>query len=941
MSCFGIPSHGQAPRVVYRASAGAALVVIGEGAKLSPALCLGVALDADEPVTHRDAPLAPLTASASELYATLAAHGLVVEPAFRALRSARFEGTRAEFWLERPAAEAGAGFILGPSVLDAALHAALLVAGQQLPDAPSVWPALDELWVAHPAAVSRLTLELRARSDASVLLDVALWDAAGAEVARLAGVRVGTDSWQARRSDLQLRALFRRIVRACVPVPELDDETSLATLGVSSIDLVRISSQAQDWLGWSPQLAEFLATPTIAGLVALYRKAEAGAGEPAPKLVRTLSAIESQLWFLERLTNAAGSYNEGFAWRIQGPIVPDVLERALQLVQRRHPALCSYFPAEQGKPTRRLDWRQCTLELAPLPDDVRRTPELLARCLEDSVCRPFDLEREPAFRCVLFLHAAHDATLVLTAHHLICDAWSLGRVLVPELSAAYDAILQGTAPELPSPVDALDRRADAPDYAADAAAHYRSELRDVPHVLDFPFDHPRPAQQTHRGACLRRTLPASRWRAVKALARELAVSPFVLGLALYEVLLHRYTRQPEFCLGVPVSLRRGGTDERAIGCMVNVGVIAARVDLARDLRAHCSAVHAAFVDMLRFERFSLGEIVRAVAPERSLSHTPLVQAVFGYRELTGPDLTLSGCQVTAQPVHNQRAKFDLALALDDRGESATLSLEYASDLLDARSAERLLDHFEQLLEDALHKPGARLAELTLSPRAERQLIAASEQGPSREVPAYALGVESLASYAQDAVVLWGARRALRAHELRAAVGQLSDALRARGVGAGELVALCLPRSPEWVIAALAVLDAGAAYAPFDPTQPRARIVHGIASCGARLVLTRDDAYRPEPGAGISVLDLADFDRFEHSAERKRPAVQRGAARPVYAILTSGSTGQPRAAKVAYAGLCNLLAWYSEVLQLTAADRVLFATSVGFDLTQKNLLATLL
>jgi amino acid adenylation domain-containing protein len=315
--------------------------------------------------------------------------------------------------------------------------------------------------------------------------------------------------------------------------------------------------------------------------------------------------------------------------------------------------------------------------------------------------------------------------------------------------------------------------------------------------------------------------------------------------------------------------------------------------------------------------------------------------VFGYRELAGVALALAGCEVTPQFVHNGRAKFDLALSIDDLGESAVLNLEYATDLLEAASAERLLGHFEQLLEEVLRRPDRSLATLQLAPRAERQLIAACESGPVREVPAYPLGLETLAGYAEGTIVLRSAARDVSAAELRRAVGQLSDALRSRGIGPGEFVALCLARGPAWVVAVLAVLETGAAYAPFDISQPAARIGHGIARCRARVVITRAGAYRPEADSGVDVIDLAELERFERGTQLPRTAARRPSQRPVYAIMTSGSTGQPRMAAVARAGLCNLLGWYADVLQLTEADTVLLATSVGFDLTQKNLFVTLL
>jgi amino acid adenylation domain-containing protein len=877
-----------------------------------------------------------------QFYAELTACGFEIETNARVVEYACFRQDAALAALAAPS-NLEAGFILGPSSLDAALQVAFAYAQRAIGEAskPSrsrPLPAIEDL-VVVASGVPR-TVIVRARPlTTRTQLDVSLLDVHGMELAKLEGVTFETRAAEATQRTRNLTCVFHEIVRACLPAVDFEPSTSLPGLGASSIDLVRIGSLASEWLGWMPPLADFLRAPTVAGLVQLYLTRDARPGGRGT--LDILSATERQLWFLEQATHAAGAYNEGVAWRIRGALSIDALERALVHVQQCHPALRSYFPAPDGVPERNLDWRQCELELIETPADIRSQPELLDDYVADQICRPFDLEHAPPFRCALLFHGAGDSTIVLSAHHLICDAWSFAHVVVPELRAAYRSLLE--SPELQLPVASVEselaRHELDPAERKRSEEHFRRTLRELPHVLDFPFDHPRPAVQLHRGACVHRPLTAARWSAVKALARELGQSPFVVCLAAHEILLQRYTRSDAFCVGVPVSLRRDSEDARKVGCFVNLSVVRARVDSAHTFDAHCARVREDLIDTLEFDRLALGEIVRAVAPVRSLSHTPLVQAVFGYRELAGATLDLPGVIATPLFVHNRRAKFDLTLSIDDCGNEAELGLEYASDLLERPSAESLLDHFEALLDELAHNPRARIGSLQLASRPEQKQIASYEHGPVRAVPPSELGLATLARSPDDVIVLRTSSREWSAAALRQLTSRIATALQCADVRPGELVVVCAPRSAEWVAAVLAILEAGAAYVPLDPRQPDARIAHGIDRSGARVVITLDAAFVPAPDSTLRTLELRGLASSTPAQTRAIPPAD--PHHPVYAILTSGSTGAPRLAAVAHAGFSNLLSFYSQLLSLTAADRVLLATSVGFDLTQKNVFAALL
>lgn len=844
------------------------------------------------------------------------------------------------------------GFLVGPALLDMALQLALLVARRSARAPLSPWPSIGAVRLAEalgtPHAL-RVRTAGAASANASAPMDVALLDAAGSPLLALFGVRYGSAGWVHERARTRLGRTLRELVRSSLALPSLSDSTDLTALGASSLDLVRIAQAVQAELDFAPPLSELIAAPSVAGLIDLvlsspWQRSRSGEAV-AHGCEAALSSAELQLWFLEHLGHVTPAYNEGRAFRIEGALELDRLERALQHVAARHPGLRTVFEPGPDGLRKRPAGGELTLERRWLPSGLG--PDALQRLLEDALRRPFDLTREPPLRCSVFvpeLAAGAPAILLLCAHHIACDAWSLERVLLPALSEAYAARLGGESDEA-QPLREQPRTRSRVTEAATARA--LSRLGGVPHAIDFPYDRPRPAKQTHLGARVHVRIDEPRVRALEALARELEVSTAVAALSIAQALLQRYTRQWQFCLGVPVSLRRDAREHEQIGCFVELAVVRAQLAPDDTFAVLCRRVKAELIEALCEGPVGLAEAVRALAPERSLSHTPLVQVVFGYREGAASELALWPARVEPMPVHNRSAKFDLAFDLVTRGSHAELALEYASDLLDRRSAELLLAHYLGLLDSIVASPGAALAELELADATESSFLCEVERGPAACEPSSGAQVFvpdgvlqralSLCERADDdeAVVLRCGRAVWSAARLEPAIRERAARLERAGVRAGEFVALRLERGPEWLISVLAVLRLGAAYIPFDRSNPEERVRSGLARVGARAVIDQARGiYAPvklEPGvAATEALG---------SASQAAANASEGRA-PIYAILTSGSSGAPRMAAVARSGFDNLVAWYAASLQLRASDRVLVATSVGFDLTQKNVFAAL-
>ncbi len=733
-------------------------------------------------------------------------------------------------------------------------------------------------------------------------------------------------------------------------------EDDFFALGGHSLLAARVVSRVRDALGVELPLPAVFAAPTVAGLA---RRVEAllrdGDGAQAPPLAPVprdgaplpLSFAQQRLWFIHRLEPDSAAYNLPCALRVRGPLDPGALERALTGVAGRHEALRTRFPERGGvpvqlvEPARRV--RLPRVDLAGLPGPAREAE--LSRLAEREARRPFDLAAGPLLRGAVVRLGEDDAAVLITVHHVVADGWSVG-ILVREVSALYAAHAGGGDARLPDlPVQYADfaawqRARLSGETLERQLAFWRGELRGAPPLLELPADRPRPAAMDGAGRRVDFRVDAATAAGVRALARREGATPFMALLAAWQLLLARGSGQEDVVVGTPVAGRSHTELEGLIGFFVNT--LPLRADLSGDpaFGELLRRVRARTLDAYAHQELPFDRLVEELAGGRSRAHAPLFQAVFALRPADVAEPRLGGAEVSAIPVAGVSAKFDLSLGLAEDADGALAGgLEYATALREPATAARMAGHYATLLAGIVADPGARAWTLPLMDAAERRRVLAEGHGPERaEAPECVHDlIAGQAKRTPDAPALAFRGDVLAYAELDRRANRLAHRLRAHGVGPEARVGVCLERTPELVVALLAVLRAGGAYVPLDPAYPRARLGAMVEDAGVALVLTSTmlAGLVPHVAAALA-LDAVDVGGEPEAAPESGVLPENLS----HVIFTSGSTGRPRGVMIRHGAVAALLHWLRGAVSDEERSAVLFSTSVSFDVSVAELFGTL-
>ncbi|MGW9456843.1 non-ribosomal peptide synthetase/type I polyketide synthase [Streptomyces globisporus] len=729
----------------------------------------------------------------------------------------------------------------------------------------------------------------------------------------------------------------------------IDPATGLGELGLDSLLAMELRARVHAELGVAlPVVALLSGTPAgeLAaqlhdGLTALASEEDPGRAAGAVQLHRDerqypLTQNQKALWFLKHLNPDGYAYNIGGAVEVNVALEPDLMFEAVRRLIARHPALRTNFLLADGQAVQRVSENART-DLALF--DVRGEDwESIHATIVEEYRKPYDLAHDPLIRFRLFQRGPDRWIIMKAVHHIVSDAISTF-TFIEELLTIYEALRRNQEHRLP-PVEAryLDFLNQQNAFLAGPEAagmldYWRSHLPAEVPLLDLPADKPRPAVQTHNGASEFFVLDDALSARVHALARTHGVTPFMVLLSAYYLLLHRYSGQDHIVVGSPVTGRTRQDFASVYGYFVNP--LPLHADLSEDptVAELLQQVRRTVLGGLDNQEYPFVLLVEELGLQHDPSRSAVFQAMFIL--LTHKVATEQyGYRLEYIELPEEEGQFDITLsAYEDEAEGRFHCVfKYNTDLFLPETMRRMAAHYTRLLDRMTRAPGEQPASrLEMLGDLERERLVAewsrpalpSTRHPDDEpfTPVHALIARAAAEHPTAVAVTTpsphGEAHRLTYAELERRAADTAARLRTLGVGEGSVVVLCLEKSPELIVTLLAVLKAGAAYLPLRPDQPADRLAHLVSATEAELVLVADDAGPGAPGATgaltVPKFTLGALARTEPHPDG--PAAQVAPDSPAYVITTSGSTGRPKAVRVSHRNLASAQAAWRQAYRL--------------------------
>ncbi len=718
-------------------------------------------------------------------------------------------------------------------------------------------------------------------------------------------------------------------------------------IGGHSLLATQVVSRIRGKFNVELSLRKFFECPTVAGLAERVSARDGrtdrenhvalqpvSRNHPLP-----LSFAQQRLWFLHQLDPDSDGYNSPWAVRLTGALDLAALKRSFHILIHRHETLRTSFPSHEGTPRQVITtelWIPWRVEDArDVPVDVR---EKKVRALVSAeVARPFILSTGPAFRVLVVQVTNEDHVLVLTMHHIISDGWSRG-VLSQELEACYRAEIEGRRPHLPAlPIQYVDyavwQRAWLQGPVLEEQVQYwRTQLAGMA-TLAFPTDLVRPAIQSNRGASIAMELPSSLQKALHALSQAHGVTLTITLLAAFKALLVKYTGQTDIVVGSPIANRIRPEVEGLIGFFVNSLVLRTNVGGNPTFEDVIARVRETSLGAYDHQDVPFEQIVEELQPQRDLSRNPLFQILFAVQNAPFEKFRLPGIRIQPYLREVTTTRLDLECNVWERGDAMRVNFVYNSNLFAPETIVRLGRHFQRVLEAVVKDSGQRLSDMKLLEKSEEHQQAIEWNSTStaypNQCPIVTLFEEQVKTRPDTIAVVVDGKQ-LTYSQLNDRANQLAQYLRRHGVGPESRVGVYLERSIDYVVSMLAILKAGAAYVPLDPTAPVERVSFLVQDAAVEFIVTQAcHCALLDHLEGVPTLALdQDWPQLRLESTAPLAGVPSSAAL-AYVMYTSGSTGQPKGTLISHRSVVRLVK-ATNYAQLDSSQRILQLAPMAFD-----------
>ncbi len=729
-------------------------------------------------------------------------------------------------------------------------------------------------------------------------------------------------------------------------------------LGGHSLMAAQVIARVRQTLGIELPLRAMFEAPTIAQFAErIETERRASTGLVVPPIVPvpragelSLSYAQQRLWFIDQLEPDSPLYNISAMYRMRGMLDVPALEGTINEIVRRHESLRTTFRNTDGRPvaiiTPKLTVPVPMTEVASGNEEQRESE--VHRLAHEEASKPFKLAVAPLLRARLLRVGPEDHVLVLIVHHIVGDGWS-GSLIAGELAAIYRAFSEGQ----PSPLPELEiqyadfavwqRRWLQGENRDRQVEYWRNQLTEAPAVLELPTDRPRPAVQRHRGAVRTHTLPGQLIDRLMGLSKVEGATLYMTLLAAFQALLSRYSGQQDIVVGSTIASRNYAEIEPLIGFFVNT--LALRTDLSgnprfKDLLARVKQVA---LDGYAHQELPFEKLVEELKPERSLSYNPIFQVLFGLQNMPRRQFEASGLKVERSSIHQSTSILDMSWLAFPTPTGLLLRVEFDTDLFDGTTIERMIGHYQTLLEGIAASPSSTLAELPLLTDSEQQRVLMEFNETEQPFPKGDLLHDFVARQAEttpDAIALVVGDRRVTYRELNSRANRVAHFLVKHGAGPDVLIGIYIERSVDMLVGILGILKSGSAYVPLDPNYPKERIRFILEDAKAPVVLTHKSIMRDLPDFGGQRICLdAEWGAIAQEPN-SNPVTKTKPENLAYVLFTSGSTGRPKGVAIEHRSVATFVHWGRRAFETQELSGVLFSTSMCFDLSVFEMFAPL-
>jgi aspartate racemase len=589
------------------------------------------------------------------------------------------------------------------------------------------------------------------------------------------------------------------------------------------------------------------------------------------------------------------------------------------------------------------DWDLQEVDLTDIGPQQSRELETLA---ETEAKHPFRLEQGSLLRATLVKLGTAEHVLLITMHHIVSDGWSLG-VLVEEVSSLYQSIVNGESMELPElPVQYTNyalwqREWLQGDILEAQLGYWRKQLEGI-EPLELPLDHERPVMPSYRGGQINRQFSPELTTGLKNLGRNSDVTLFMVLLAGYQIMLQRYTGRTDLAIGTPVANRTLPELERLIGFFVNMLVLRTSLDPDLAVANLLTRVREVCLEAYTHQDLPFEKLVEELAPERDISRNPLFQVVLALQNAPAQILHLQGLEVTVHPANTQSSRFDLTLLMEEAEGVLKATLDYNADIFEPSTVERMLGHFEAVLQGMVIDPHCSIQDVPMLSQPERLqlLIDWNSSARGHELCIPELFAQQVQRFGTAIALVCGENR-MTYEQLDLQSNRVANYLRNFGVAPEVSVGILLQRSIETIVAILGILKAGAAYVPLDPDYPDEHLQFLISDANVRVLIA--DLHLDKPALQRSqamVLSLnleSDAIQQQHATA---PAVPLSPENLAYVMYTSGSTGIPKGVAVTHRGVVRLV-HHANYVHFGPEEVLLHVAPLAFDASTFEIWGSLL